>query len=63
MDKELATFNKRCPIHSFYLNQEKFFKDLSLKTGGQAEKFDVNDKNASESLTEFVVCQILKLIQ
>jgi hypothetical protein len=45
------------------LNAGPAFKKLSQEFGGKAEKFDVNSPKASDQLTDFVVEQILQLIE
>ena len=63
MEQELAKFNNKCPIHTFYIRAGEYFTPLSKKTGGESDRFDVNSPRASEDLTAFIVCQILEQIE
>jgi hypothetical protein len=64
-EKELDTFkkNKKCPVHSFYLAAQHAFQDISRQTGGKCSPFDVNSPRAANDLTDFVVMNILELIE
>jgi hypothetical protein len=63
--KELDTLknNKRCPVHCFYLAAQKDFEDISRQTGGKCSPFNVNSPRAADDLTDFVVVNILELIE
>jgi hypothetical protein len=50
-------------VHSFYLNNGTGFTDISYRTGGIYSKFDINSLRAAEILSQFVVENILTLIE
>jgi transcriptional regulator len=50
-------------VHSFYLNNGAGFTDISARTGGKASKFDLHSPNVTKNLTQFVVENILELIE
>jgi hypothetical protein len=64
-ENKLDTFKKtkNCPVHCFYLGAQKKFEDISSQTGGKCSPFDVNSPRAADDLTDFVVLNILELIE
>lgn len=64
-EKELDTFKrtKNCPVHCFYLAAQHAFEDISRQTGGKCSPFNVNSPRAADDLTDFVVMNILELIE
>ncbi len=62
---ELNTFkkNKKCPVHCFYLGAKSAFEDISSKTGGKYSSFNLYSPRPTEDLTDFVVMNILGLIE
>jgi hypothetical protein len=63
INKELDIFTyKKCPVHSFYLNNGTGFKEISAKTNGSSSPFNINSLTVTDDLTAFVVENILALI-
>jgi hypothetical protein len=64
-EKELDTFkkNKKCPVHCFYLGAQHAFQDISHQTGGKCSAFNIKSDRADDDLTDFVVVNILELIE
>jgi hypothetical protein len=64
-EKELDIFkkNKSCPVHSFYLGAHHAFDFISHQTGGKCSPFNLNSPRAADDLTDFVVMNILELIE
>jgi hypothetical protein len=55
INKELIKFKrKKCPVHSFYLNDGEGFNMISTETGGICNKFD-----SMSYVIDFVVKDIL----
>jgi hypothetical protein len=48
------------PVHSYYIKAKQYFKKLSDRTGGECQKFNVKENDASEKLTNFMSMIILK---
>jgi hypothetical protein len=64
-ENELDKFKKtkNCPVHCFYLAAQHAFEKISSQTGGKCSPFDVNSPRAADDLTDFVVMNILELIE
>jgi hypothetical protein len=50
-------------VHSFYLNNGSGFTDISNRTGGISSKFEINSLQVAKKLSQFVVENILVLIE
>jgi hypothetical protein len=46
-----------------YLGAQIKFEDISSQTGGKCSLFNVNSPRAADELTDFVVVNILELIE
>jgi hypothetical protein len=55
--------DKKIKGHSYYLNPiatKDFFEDLSRRTGGKCEEFNLKDANATKMLADFIANRILE---
>jgi hypothetical protein len=50
-------------VHSFHLNNGQGFTSISNRTGGTSSKFEISSLRAAENLSQFVVENILTLIE
>ncbi len=64
-ERELDLFKntKKCPVHCFYLGAQRAFEDISRQTGGKCSPFNLYSSRAAEDLTNFVVMNVLELIE
>ncbi len=64
-ENELDKFKKtkNCPVHCFYLGAQHAFEKISSQTGGKCSPFNLNSPRAADDLTDFVVMNILELIE
>lgn len=53
---------KKIPIHSFYLDGQPFFENISRKTIGKAQKFNINSKTQAEDMAKFLIDNIFDVV-
>lgn len=71
-DTQLDTLiSKNIPIHTLYIPKKKptqtailaqYFGDISRRSGGTCQEFDVNGANASTILSDFIAASVLNQV-